>query len=82
VPLDRRSTWKTAKAERTYTAGVLWLLGAGLALITGEPHTAGWLRVRLDAAGVLLLASAPIGGWNFFPRPLGRSDACASTRTS
>jgi len=70
VPPERRSTWKTPAARRTYVAGALWLLGAGVALVAGEPDTAGWLRVRLDATGFLLLAGALIGGWNFFPKAL------------
>jgi len=35
-----------------------------------EQYPAGWLRIRLDAAGLLLLAAAAIGGWNFFPKAL------------
>ncbi len=33
-----------------------------------QPDVAGWLRVRLDVPGVILLAAAIIGGWNFFPK--------------
>jgi len=68
VPLGHRPTWNTAEAGRTYVAGALWVLGAGLALLTSAPDIAGWLRVRLDAPGLLLLAGALIGGWNFFPK--------------
>ncbi|MFQ5704392.1 MAG: heavy metal translocating P-type ATPase [Gemmatimonadales bacterium] len=68
MPLERRSTWKTAEAWRTYVAGALWVVGAVLALVTSEPDVAGWLRVRFDGPGLLLLAGALIGGWNFFPK--------------
>ena len=30
----------------------------------------GWIRLQSDAAGMVLLASALIGGWNFFPKGL------------
>ena len=51
----------------TYVSAALWLLGTAIALAAGEPDVAGWLRVRLDPAGYVLLAAALIGGWNFFP---------------
>jgi len=51
----------------TYVSAALWLLGTAIALVAGEPDVAGWLRVRLDPAGFVLLAAALIGGWNFFP---------------
>jgi Cd2+/Zn2+-exporting ATPase len=68
VPLQRRSTWKTPEAWRTYAAGAFWLAGTGVALVARAPDVAGWLRVRVDAAGVLLFAGALVGGWNFFPK--------------
>ncbi len=59
--------WRTRAALRTYVSAALWLLGTAMAFAAGEPDVAGWLRVRLDPAGSVLLAAALIGGWNFFP---------------
>ena len=64
----RRSPWTTAEAYRTYAAGALWLVGILIVLLTRAPDQAGWLRLRLDAAGLVFLAAALIGGWNFFPK--------------
>ena len=64
----RRSPWTTAEAYRTYLAGALWLVGILIVLLTRAPDQAGWLRLRLDAAGLIFLAAALIGGWNFFPK--------------
>ncbi len=64
----RRSPWTTADAHRTYVAGGLWVLGILVALLARAPDQAGWLRLRLDAAGLIFLAAALIGGWNFFPK--------------
>ncbi|MEE9575925.1 MAG: cation-translocating P-type ATPase [Gemmatimonadota bacterium] len=64
----RRSPWTTAEAYRTYVAGALWLVGILIVLLTRAPDQAGWLRLRLDAAGLVFLAAALIGGWNFFPK--------------
>ena len=64
----RRSPWTTAEAYRTYVAGALWLAGILIVLLTRAPDQAGWLRLRLDAAGLVFLAAALIGGWNFFPK--------------
>ncbi len=64
----RRSPWTTAEAYRTYVAGALWLTGILIVLLTRAPDQAGWLRLRLDAAGLVFLAAALIGGWNFFPK--------------
>lgn len=33
-----------------------------------QPDIPGWLRVRLDVPGAMLLAAAMIGGWQFFPK--------------
>jgi Cd2+/Zn2+-exporting ATPase len=60
--------WNTPAARRTYASGVLWLGGAGIALLTGDADVSGWLRIRVDAAGLILLAGALVGGWNFFPK--------------
>jgi len=65
-----RAPWRSAAARRTYVAGALWIAGSITAWLVAEPHAAGWLRIRLDAAGLLLLGSAAIGGWNFFPKAL------------
>ncbi len=51
-------------------SGVFWLGGMVIAFNTTVPHAAGWLRVRLDIAGLVLLVGALIGGWNFFPKAL------------
>jgi Cd2+/Zn2+-exporting ATPase len=63
-----RSPWTTPAAWRTYASAALWLGGTGISLLTGEPDVGGWLQLRLDAAGVILLAGALVGGWNFFPK--------------
>lgn len=57
-------------AYRTYAAGALWLAGALVAWIMEAPDASGWLRLRLDPAGLVLLAAAAIGGFNFFPKAL------------
>jgi Cd2+/Zn2+-exporting ATPase len=57
-------------ARRTWIAGVLWLVGAAMAWTTGEPDVSGWLRVRFDRAGLLLLTAAAVGGYNFFPKAI------------
>jgi len=64
----KRSPWTTADAYRTYIAGALWVLGIVVVLLTRAPDQAGWLQLRLDAAGLVFLAAALIGGWNFFPK--------------
>ncbi|MCL7961209.1 MAG: cadmium-translocating P-type ATPase [marine benthic group bacterium] len=66
----RPSPWGTAEAKRTYVSGALWILGILLALGSGSADAAGWLRIRLDPAGLVFLAAALIGGWNFFPKGL------------
>ncbi|UCG75764.1 MAG: cadmium-translocating P-type ATPase [Gemmatimonadota bacterium] len=65
---DTPSPWRTPEATRTYISGVLWLIGILIVLGTGAGYVSGWLRLRLDAAGLVFLASALIGGWNFFPK--------------
>lgn len=65
---ERRSPWRTAGAWRTYVAGALWIGGTAVAFVIRELDVSGWLRIRLDLAGVILLAAALIGGWNFFPK--------------
>lgn len=64
------SPWRSPDAWRTYAAAVCWIAGSTLALATGEPDVAGWFRLRLDAAGVLLTIGALVGGWNFLPKGL------------
>ena len=66
--LERRSPWRTPEAWRTYVSAFLWLAGTAVVLLLDIPDTAGWLRVRLDGPGVVLLCAALIGGWNFFPK--------------
>ena len=67
-PVQRPSPWRTSEARRTYISGALWVVGILLALGSGAPDVAGWLRVRLDPAGLVFLTGALIGGWNFFPK--------------
>ncbi len=62
------SPWKTPAARRTYAAGTLWAAGVLIISVSGHPDAGGWLRLRLDAAGFILLAASLIGGWNFFPK--------------
>jgi len=64
------SPWRTAVAGRTGVSAVLWLAGAAIAFVAGTPDAAGWLRIRLDPAGLILMAAAAAGGWNFFPKAL------------
>ena len=63
-----RSPWRTQEAWRTYVSGTLWVLGIALVATSGTADVAGWLRLRLDPVGVVFLAAAIIGGWNFFPQ--------------
>ena len=70
-PRSRPSPWTTAEAWRTYVAGALWVVGLVVTVVsTSEPESAGWLRVDTDPAGLLFLAAALTGGWNFFPKGL------------
>lgn len=64
------SPWWTTEARRTYVSGALWGAGLVLAWLAHAPDHAGWLQFRLDAAGVVFLAGALVGGWNFFPKGL------------
>ena len=63
--MKRPSPWRTAFAYRTYAAGVLCGAGVIVAWATHAPDRAGWLALRLDAAGVLYAAAAIVGAWNF-----------------
>lgn len=67
-PVQLPSPWRSPEAKRTYVSGALWVVGILLALGSGTADAAGWLRVRLDPAGLVFLTSALIGGWNFFPK--------------
>jgi Cd2+/Zn2+-exporting ATPase len=62
------SPWRTAMARRTYVSAILWIAGSVWAWLAHAPDPSGWLRLRLDGPGLLLLASALIGGLNFFPK--------------
>lgn len=67
----RPSPWATTEAWRTYAAGALWTAGLLMTVLsTTEPERAGWLRVHTDPLGLLFLAAALTGGWNFFPKGL------------
>jgi Zn2+/Cd2+-exporting ATPase len=63
----RPSPWTTLFARRTYLAGALWAAGVAVAWVTDAPDRAGWLAIRLDAAGLLYLAAAVAGWANFAP---------------
>jgi len=65
-PAPRPSPWATVFARRTYLAGAFWATGFLVSLITRTPDRAGWLVLRLDAAGLLYTAAAVTGGVNFF----------------
>lgn len=56
----------TPFAVGTYIAGAFWTSRAILSWLTGGPDVAGILRLRLDTIGLLYLASAIVGGTNFF----------------
>ncbi|HSM09218.1 MAG TPA: cation-translocating P-type ATPase [Gemmatimonadota bacterium] len=64
----RPSPWRTPEATRTYVSGFLWAAGLLLVLLGDAPDHGGWLRIRLDAPGLVFLAGALVGGWNFFPK--------------
>ncbi len=66
LPTTRPSPWATVFARRTYLAGAFWATGLLVSVITHTPDRAGWLAVRLDAAGLLYTAAAITGGVNFF----------------
>lgn len=62
----RPSPWGTRFAHRTYLAGAFWAAGLLVSWLTAAPDRAGWLALRLDAAGLLYMAAALVGGANFF----------------
>lgn len=65
----RPSPWRTPEAFRTYASGALWVSGLLMSWQSGSPaEQADWLRIRLDGAGLVFLAAAMVGGWNFFPK--------------
>lgn len=70
APDVRPPPWRSLFARRTYLSGVLWGAGLLVSRLTDGADHAGWLAIRLDAAGLLYLASALIGGANFFPAGL------------
>ncbi len=71
----RPSPWQSLFAWRTYASGLLWGAGLLVSQLTDVADQAGWLAIRLDGAGLLYMASALVGGANFFPAGLraGRS---------
>ena len=64
--VERSSPWKTRFAQRTYAAGALLAVGGVVSLAVNAPDQAGWLAIRLDAAGLLYTLASVIGGSNFF----------------
>jgi Cd2+/Zn2+-exporting ATPase len=66
LPGIRPSLWRSPFARRTYLAGGLWAAGVLVSWLTGTPDQAGWLAIRLDAAGLLYTAASTVGGANFF----------------
>jgi len=62
----RPSPWRSPFARRTYLAGALWAAGLLVSWVTRTPDQAGWLAIRLDAAGLLYTAASTVGGSNFF----------------
>lgn len=64
--MHRPAPWRTAFAKRTYVSAVLLVLGLAAAWVTQVPDQPGWLRVRLDLAGLLYAAASAVGGANFF----------------
>ena len=64
--IERPSPWRTRFAQRTYAAGALLALGGVVSLAAQAPDQAGWLAIRLDAAGLFYTAASAVGGSNFF----------------
>lgn len=60
------SPWRTPFARRTYLSGAFWAAGVIASWLMESPDVAGLLQVRLDAVGLLYLASSIVGGLNFF----------------
>ncbi len=66
----RPSPWQSLFAWRTYASGLLWGAGLLVSQLTDGADHVGWLAIRSDAAGLLYMASALVGGANFFPAGL------------
>ena len=64
--VERPSPWKTRFAQRTYAAGALLAVGGVVSLAVHAPDQAGWLAIRLDAAGLFYTLASVVGGSNFF----------------
>ncbi len=64
--VERPSPWKTRFAQRTYAAGALLAVGGVVSLAVNAPDQAGWLAIRLDAAGLFYTLASVVGGSNFF----------------
>jgi Cd2+/Zn2+-exporting ATPase len=62
---NRRSTWRTPFAYRTYFGGAIAVVALLVQWFTGSAEQAGWLALRLDPAGVLFTLAAAIAGSNF-----------------
>jgi len=61
-------TWRGVEARRTYVSAALFALGIPFRLMGGEPVLLHLPLHALHPADLLFLASALVGGWNFFPK--------------
>ncbi|MDX2061300.1 MAG: cation-translocating P-type ATPase [Gemmatimonadales bacterium] len=64
--MKRPSPWGTAFAKRTYLGAALLATGMLVGWLTETPGQPGWLKFRLDGAGLLYTAASAAGGANFF----------------
>jgi Cd2+/Zn2+-exporting ATPase len=67
---EERSLWRGAEAVRTYFSGLAIGLGLILRVLGLSPSLASPLWWTIDAAALLFISAALIGGLNFFPKGL------------
>ena len=60
-------TWRSASALRTYVSAGLFAMALLLEVLGVAPHVATLPFADLSVPGLLFVASAAVGGWNFFP---------------
>ncbi len=65
---DAAKTWRGSEARRTYASIALFALGLLFRLAGGEPVLLHLPLRDLHPADLIFLASALVGGWNFFPK--------------